>query len=45
VEFHENGIGFTGLSGFILDSHFFILSILLILSENGLPMPLSFLFD
>jgi len=37
--------GFTGLSGFILGSYFSILSILLILSENGLSMPLSFLFD
>jgi hypothetical protein len=44
------------LSEFILDSYFSILSILpagaklfkedwLILSENGLSMPLSFLFD
>jgi hypothetical protein len=46
----------AGLSGFILDSYFSILSILparvklfseawLILSENGLSMPLNFLFD
>jgi hypothetical protein len=46
----------AGLSGFILDSYFSILLIpparaklfseaWLILSENGLSMPLSFLFD